>query len=63
MICQYCGKEPKLILASHDYDIKYDEVQKKWVKSTGDVVYNCGECHQELSVHDIEDILKQVDEL
>jgi len=63
MICPYCGREPKSILVSHDYDIEYDEEQKKWVKGTGDVVYSCGECQAELNVHDIKDILKQVDEL
>jgi len=61
--CVSCGGEPTEILANHNYSIRYDEEQSKWVKETGEVVYVCGLCLQELDTHDIEDILKQVDEL
>ncbi|MBA7638622.1 hypothetical protein ES703_46278 [subsurface metagenome] len=61
--CSSCGKEPTTILADHRYDIRYDKEQGKWVKETGEVVYVCGLCLEELDIHDIEDILRQVDEL
>ena len=61
--CPSCGKEPTAILADHRYDIRYDEEQGKWVKETGEVAYVCGLCLEEIDTRDIEDILKQVDEL
>jgi len=61
--CTSCGREPTTILAAHNYSIKYDEEQGKWVKETGEVIYVCGLCLQEIDTRDIEDILRQVDEL
>lgn len=63
MKCLHCGKEPKEILVNHEYSIDYDEVLLKWRKSDGKATYRCGNCLQELSIQDIKDILKQVDEL
>ena len=61
--CPSCGGEPTRIQASHNYSIEYDEEQGIWVKMVGEPVYVCGLCLEELDTHDIEDILKQVDEL
>ena len=61
--CSSCGGEPTQIYASHNYSIEYDEEQGKWVKEVGEAVYVCGLCLQELDTRDIEDILRQVDEL
>lgn len=61
--CNSCGMKLTGILADHNYSIKYDEEQKKWVKDCGDVKYVCGNCLEELDTRDIEDILRQVDEL
>ena len=61
--CPSCGKEPTEIYAVHNYSIKYDYEQGQWVKETGEVIYVCGLCLQEVDTHDIESILKQVDEL
>lgn len=61
--CPSCGKKLAGILARHDYPIDYNEEQKKWVKECGDVRYACGSCLEELDTRDIEDILRQVDEL
>ena len=61
--CVSCGEDLTEILAAHNYSIKYDEEQGKWVKDVGEVVYVCGLCLQELDTRDIEDILRQVDEL
>lgn len=61
--CPSCGKEPTEILATHSYSIEYDEEQGKWLKKDGEPVYVCGLCLEELDTRDIEDILRQVDEL
>jgi len=61
--CPSCGKELTRILSDHRYDIRYDEEQGKWVKEIGEGIYVCGLCLEELDTHDIEDILRQVDEL
>ena len=61
--CQSCGKEPDVIFAEHRYDIRYDEKQGKWVKEVGEVLYVCGLCLEDIDACDIEDILRQVDEL
>jgi len=61
--CSYCGANVTEILATHTYTISYDEDQEKWVRGCGDVVYVCGNCMDELDSHDIEDVLRQVDEL
>lgn len=63
MKCVDCDREITQILASHTYTIKYDEEQGKWVKEVGVVHYICGGCINELDTRDIEDILRQVDEL
>lgn len=63
MECPSCGMELTKILACHEYAIKYDEEQKKWVRDEGEVGYSCGNCLQSLDTRDIEDILRQVDEL
>lgn len=61
MQCPNCGAEITEILATHNYSIeKHDEV---WVKQVGGVIYSCSNCEVILDIHDIEDILKQVDEL
>lgn len=61
--CPHCGAVLDDVLASHNYSITYSSEQEKWVKSEGNVEYRCGNCIEELDIHDIEDILKQVDEL
>ena len=61
--CQSCGEEVTDILAAHNYSIYWDKEQGKWVKSDGTAVYVCSHCLEELDIHDIEDILRQVDEL
>jgi len=63
MKCTDCGAENPTIDASHHYSISYDKEQGKYVKDEGQVLYSCGECHTDLDTTDIEDILKQVDEL
>lgn len=60
--CPYCD-DPLTILARHDYQIGYDEEQHKWVKDVGEVQYVCNNCYEVLDTHDLEDILKQVDEV
>ncbi len=61
--CQSCGEEVTDILAAHNYSIYWDKEQGKWGKSDGTAVYVCSHCLEELGICDIEDILKQVDEL
>ena len=63
MNCPQCERELKTVLALHRYNIKYDEEQKKWIKSCGEAEYACSMCLERLDTHDIEDILRQVDEL
>ena len=63
MKCPSCDAEVTTILASHDYTIELNSETGQWVKDVGEAMYVCGSCLQELSVHDIEDILRQVDEL
>ena len=63
MQCPNCNAELTEIIAEHTYAIEYSEEQGRWTKSTGDVEYRCAICTDELSTTDIEDILKQVDEL
>jgi len=64
VVCPSCGGKPTEIRASHDYTIRYDEKQSRWIKEIGEVTYVCGLCLEELDVHiDIEDVLRQVDEL
>jgi len=61
--CSGCGGIVTEILASHDYTIEQNSETSRWVKNTGNVTYVCGNCLEELDTNDIEDILKQVDEL
>lgn len=61
--CLSCGESPETIMALHEYDIRYDEEQKQWVKDYGQVTYRCGLCGEEIEPQEIKDILKQVDEL
>ncbi len=61
--CSGCGAEVTEILANHHYTVEYSEEQEKWVKNIGDVTYGCGNCLEEFDTHDIEDVLRQVDEL
>ncbi len=63
MQCPYCGAELTEILACYNYAIEYSEEQERWVKSIGSVVYSCSNCTDELDTHQIEDVLRQVDEL
>ena len=63
MECTSCGAEVTEILARHTYTISHSEEQGKWVKDCGDVTYSCGTCLEELDSRDIEDVLRQVDEL
>ena len=63
MQCPSCGAEFTEILARHEYLIEYNDELKRWVKSVGYVFYGCGNCTEELDFHDIEDALKQADEL
>ena len=62
-ICADCVAELTEILGSHNYSISYDKEQKKWVKEVGEATYVCGNCYNELNTCEIEDILRQVDEL
>lgn len=61
--CNSCDKVLTGILAQNTYSIRYDEEQKKWVKECGEATYVCSNCLEELDSRDIEDILRQVDEL
>ncbi len=61
--CPSCGGEPIVILATHNYTIEYSKEQSKWVKRNDYVIYACGICLEDIGIHGIEDILKQVDEL
>jgi len=63
MECTSCGAEITEILARHEYTIRLDEEQDKGVKEEGEVIYSCGNCLQMVDTCDIEDALKQVDEL
>ena len=63
MNCPSCEKELTTILARHEYTIKFDTDQAKWVKEIGDAEYACNSCLETLVTTDIEDILRQVDEL
>lgn len=63
MECPSCGAEVTEILARHEYTISYSEEQGKWVKDVGEAGYSCGNCLGNLEPRDIEDILRQVDEL
>ncbi len=63
MKCPNCDRELTSILAQHSYSITYDREQEKWVKSCGDAEYACSMCLERLDTRDIEDILRQVDEL
>ncbi len=63
MNCPECGKELLTILAKHEYNIKCDKEQGKWVKQDINVDYACSTCLESLGPLDIEDILRQVDEL
>ncbi len=61
--CPSCGAILTEIQANHNYLIELSGETNKWGKSDGCVEYTCGNCHGVLGIHDIEDILKQVDEL
>lgn len=61
--CPSCGAVLTRILASCRYTIEHSEEQCSWVKDEGSTTYVCGNCMEELNTHDIEDILRQVDEL
>ena len=61
--CPSCGGEPTVIIATHSYTIEYSEEQNKWIKRNDYVVYACGICLDDIDTRDIEDILRQVDEL
>lgn len=61
--CEDCLADNPAIQASHHYSIEYDEEQGKYSRSDGRAYYSCGNCHTELSLQDIEDVLKSVDEL
>ena len=63
MQCPSCGAELTEILAKHEYSIELNSETGQWGRGEGDVIYTCGNCSEELGFHDIEDILKQVDEL
>lgn len=63
MECPFCGAIVTEILASHDYTIEQNSETEQWVKTEGTASYSCGNCLDEFGIHDIEDILKQVDEL
>ncbi len=63
MQCPSCKAENPEILARHNYTISYSEDQTKWVKNTGYVFYNCRNCEGPLELDEIEEALKQVDEL
>ena len=63
MQCPTCRAEITKVFASHRYSITYCEASQQWVKSTGEAEYTCGTCLGDLDIHDIEDILKLVDEL
>jgi len=63
MKCPYCGAELTEIVVVDNYTIDYSEEQGKWVKQIGEATYSCGNCEVILRTDDIEDILRQVDEL
>jgi len=62
--CSTCGATVNEIGAAHSYLIEYSNEQEKWVKSIGDVIYSCPNCGEELNtIEELQEILKQVDEL
>ena len=61
MQCTNCGAELTEILATHNYTI--EEHGEGWVKQVGEVTYSCTNCEGIIVVNEIQDILKQVDEL
>ena len=63
MQCPCCNAELTEIIAIHTYTLDYSEEQEKWVKQTGDVNYRCGNCEDDLDIHDIMDALRQTDEM
>lgn len=60
--CPVCKKELSIIHATHVYDITLCRPDD-WSRDEGSVEYKCGHCEELLSTNEIEDILKQVDEL
>ena len=63
MKCPHCERTLESICASHDYMINLVPNTDLYSKTVGDVDYVCGECLGTLAISDIEDILRQVDEL
>lgn len=59
--CPAGGHPLKTINATHEYRIHQEE--GKCRKTVGLVTYQCETCNAILSVGEIEDILRQVDEL
>ncbi len=60
-VCPECDKKLN-IEATHLYDITQDD-EGKFGKSDGDATYRCANCGTFLHISQIEDALKQVDEL
>ncbi len=63
MQCPNCGAENPEISACHTYIIEYSTEQEKWVKGIGGAEYTCTNCSEELSGDELDDVLRQVDEL
>ena len=63
MECPNCGAENPEIIADHRYLIAYNEEQGKYLKDDGEVTYSCNQCSELLGIADIQDALREVDEL
>lgn len=59
--CPCCGNELE-IKANHEYIIKQNG-EGRWHKGEGSVIYTCTSCGSNLAPNEIEEALKQTDEL
>lgn len=63
LTCPSCGAIVTEILAEHHYTIELQSETGIWIKYVGEVTYSCGNCIEDFDLHDIANILEQVDEL
>lgn len=63
MKCPNCEEEIIGVSATHDYSIELDPDTNQYTKHDISTEYVCQACGNGLGISDIEDILKQVDEL
>lgn len=61
ILCPECGVVLN-IEAIHYYDITQDD-ERKFHRTDGDVTYRCSACGATLHISQIEDALRQVDEV